>query len=61
MSDQWPVYLGDLAVTEAAVRSSMNNLIGYPIKKDRMSSWDEYISADRQELIKVFTAWRRDV
>lgn len=56
VAEEWPVVVKAHANLRVAVNNSFNNLLGYPIKnKDR---WDDYISIDRKELVKVYAAWR---
>ncbi|MEZ6073761.1 MAG: hypothetical protein R3C10_26655 [Pirellulales bacterium] len=55
-AEQWPVVLSDHEHLEVAVNNSINHLLYYPSK--HREKWDDYISVDRPELLRVFTKWR---
>ena len=60
VADEWPVVVENAEFAIAAVGNSLNNLIGYPIKAEKLQFWDEFISVDRQDLRKIFQNWKQD-
>lgn len=57
VSEEWPVVIKSHAISNTAINSSINNLLGYPTKS-KAEIWDDYISVDRSELIEVYAKWR---
>lgn len=43
-------------LTRRAINNSINNLIGFPHKKDQV--WGEYISVSKSELEMIFKKWK---
>ena len=41
-----------------AINNSMNNLLGYPIKRENMEAWPDFISVDRLALVSIFAKWK---
>jgi len=58
VADQWPVVIKSADHVNRAVSNSLNNLLGYPIKKERLEKLDDYLDVEPGELRDVFTAWR---
>ena len=58
VAEEWPVVLDAAEHTDHAIHNTFNNLIGYPIKKDKMEEWDSFISIDRAQLAKLFRIWQ---
>jgi hypothetical protein len=53
---QWPDVDDTDEVVQVAINNSMNNLIGYPHRKER--EWPDFIAASRREIKSVFSKWR---
>ena len=58
VADEWPIVVQNADISHTAVSNTLNNLIGYPIKKELMLAWEEFISADREDLRKLFQDWK---
>lgn len=58
VADQWPVVLKNADIVDTAIHNAFNNLIGYPIKNDKMAVWDEFVSTDRNDLVELFRDWQ---
>jgi hypothetical protein len=43
-----------------AVNNSLNNLLGYPTTPTDQE-WPKFISANRQEVKKIFDKWRGEI
>lgn len=41
-----------------AINNSLNNLLGYPHRKDHL--WSDYISVSPREVRRVFTKWKEE-
>ena len=52
----WPA-CEDRSAQQAAVNGTLNNLLGYPIKKRAL--WPQYISASPEEIQAVYARWRK--
>jgi hypothetical protein len=57
IADAWPEPTASSGEVERAVDNSLNNLLGYPHKKDCV--WSEWISVDRHQLEELFHRLRR--
>ena len=44
-------------LTKRAINNSLNNLIGFPHKKEEF--WNEYISVSPTELKRIFKKWKK--
>lgn len=60
VADQWPVVIDSAEHVKHAVGNSLNNLLGYPIKKERLAHLDDYLTVEPGELRDVFAAWRAE-
>ena len=57
VADQWPVVLDAREWADLAIHNSFNHLTGYPIKKERMEHWEDYLSVERGEVRELFDEW----
>ena len=55
---EWPIVIENAEIANAAVGNSINNLLGYPIKVEKLQAWDEFISIDRKDLLEIFQDWK---
>ena len=61
VAGEWPVVIENSEIADIAVNNSFANLMGYPIKPDKMACWEEVISVPREELKPIFKTWRESI
>ena len=55
---RWPVDDTSDEMAALAINNAINNLLGYPHRKEE--EWSKYISVSREEVHSIFRKWRDD-